>query len=409
MFGTQNFVAQIIWQKVFSPKNSARWFSEDHDYVVVYARNADSWTPNLLPQTAEMLARYKNPDNDLRGPWTSSDMAARNRYDAGLYPVQTPSGRIIDGPPRGSYWRISESRFEELKADGRIWWGADSSNVPRIKRFLSEVRVGKTPQTLWTYQEVGHTQDAKKTLLKYVPFENTENVLNSVKPVQLIQRILHLATNPQDGDIVLDFFSGSGTTAHAVLQQNAQDGGNRRIVAVQVRERLRIPEPTFDTILGMSLVRVRNVAPELANQPTLSNTKLDLGYRLLRVDTTNMENALRSPDETSQESLPALAASVKPNRSREDLLFQVLLDSGLELSLPIVREQIDGHDTFSVADSALVACFTDEVTDPLVRNLAERRPLRAVFLDAGFATDAARINAEQIFREVSPETEVRTI
>ncbi len=207
VFGEDNFVAQVIWQKVFSPKNSARWFSEDHDYILVYAKNRDSWTPNLLPQTEEMIARYKNPDNDTRGVWQSDNLTARNRYDAGLYSVKCPSGRIIGGPPKGSYWRVSEENFKKLDADKRIWWGADGNNMPRLKRFLTEVKQGKTPQTLWFYDEVGHTQDAKKALLKYVQFEETENVLNSVKPVELLQRALQLATSPYSADIVLDFFS----------------------------------------------------------------------------------------------------------------------------------------------------------------------------------------------------------
>ncbi|MDR2880357.1 MAG: site-specific DNA-methyltransferase, partial [Azoarcus sp.] len=180
VFGEDNFVAQIIWQKVYAPKNTADWFSEDHDYILVYAREKTHWRPQKLARTEEMEARYKNPDNDPRGPWKASDMSARNRYDAGIYSVTSPSGRAIAGPPMGMYWRFSEEKFKELDADKRIWWGADGGNVPAVKRFLSEVSNGRTPQTLWLYDEVGHTQDAKKTLLKYVQFKHTENVLNSV-------------------------------------------------------------------------------------------------------------------------------------------------------------------------------------------------------------------------------------
>ncbi|OAH60203.1 DNA methyltransferase [Dietzia cinnamea] len=403
IFGAKNFVAQIIWQKVFSPKNSAKWFSEDHDYILVYARNKESWYPRPLPRTAEMDARYQNPDNDPRGPWTSSDLAARNRYDAGLYSIETPSGRLIDGPPRGRYWGVSEARFKELDADARIWWGESGSNMPRLKRFLSEMDGGRTPQTLWTYSEVGHTQDAKRTLLKFVPFEHTENVLNSVKPVELIQRILQLATSPDSGNIVLDFFSGSGTTAHAVLAQNAADGGNRRFIAVQLHEPLPVPEPAFDSILGMSLERLRNVASELAGRTEAP----DIGYRLVRVDTTNMTDVLRSPDEIDQLSLQELVSSVKQGRSGEDLLFQVMLDWGLELTMEIAIEHIDGHEVFVVEDGALIACFDSQVRPELVRTIAEHGPMRAVFRDSSFATDDARINAEQVFREISPATDVK--
>jgi len=402
VFGGQNFVAQIIWQKVYAPKNSALWFSEDHDYILAVARDKQSWKPRQLPRTPEMEARYKNPDNDPRGPWKAENMTARNPYDAGVYPVTTPSGRVIAGPPRGRYWGISESKFKDLDADNRIWWGTDGNNAPAVKRFLTEVSGGRTPQTLWPYQEVGHTQDAKKTLLKYVPFEHTENVLNSVKPVELIQRVLQLATDPDGDDIVVDFFSGSGTTAHAVLKQNAEDGGRRRFIGVQVEEKLPLPEPTFDSILGMSLARVTNVAKELREQ--LGSTDSDLGYRLLSIDTTNMTDVLRTPDETGQQALAELENSVKPGRSSEDLLFQVLLDWGLELTMPIGVEKLEGHNVFVVEDDALIACFDSEVSTEVVRAIAKRKPLRAVFRDSGFASDDARINAEQIFREISPST-----
>ncbi len=407
IFGAQNFVAQIIWQKVYSPKNSALWFSEDHDYIVCYARNKARWAPQPLPRTEAMDARYKNPDNDPRGPWKSVDLSARNRYDAGIYAVTTPSGRLIPGPPTGRYWGISEVSFLELDADNRIWWGAQGDNAPAVKRFLSEVSGGRTPQTLWFYDEVGHTQDAKKTLLKYVTFEHTENVLNSVKPVELIQRILQLAGRPDDGDLVLDFFSGSGTTAHAVLKQNAEDGGNRRFIAVQIDEPLNRPEPSFNSILGMSLNRLRNVSAEI--RTTLNGDEQDLGYRLTRVDSSNLTDVQRTPEESSQDLLSELAPSVKLERSDEDLLFQVLLDWGLDLAAPIEIEDVGGRRVLSVDGDALIACFAEEVSDAVVKEIAQRRPLRAVFKDSGFSDDAARINAEQIFREVSPETEVRAI
>lgn len=209
--------------------------------------------------------------------------------------------------------------------------------MPSVKRFLSEVADGRTPQTLWPYQEVGHTQEAKKTLLEYVHFEHTENVLNTVKPVRLIQRILQLATDPVGDDIVLDFFSGSGTTAHAVLKQNAEDGGRRSFIAVQIDEPLPKPEPEFDSILGMSLARVRNVAKEINEAD--GESPHDVGHRLLAIDTTNMTDVARTPDETDQGLFPELVDSVKPGRTGEDLLFQVLIDRGLDLGSPFKRER----------------------------------------------------------------------
>jgi adenine-specific DNA-methyltransferase len=409
IFGAQNFVAQVIWQKVYSPKNSAQWFSADHDYILVFARNKASWQPRRLARTEAMEKRYRNPDDDPRGPWKPVDMSARNRYDAGVYSVTTPSGRVIDGPPTGRYWGISREKFEEYDADDRIWWGTDGENAPAIKRFLSEVADGRIPQTLWFYDDVGHTQDAKKMLLEYVPFEHTANVLNSVKPVALIRRVLQLATSPDQGDIIVDFFSGSGTTAHAVLSQNAEDGGNRRFIAVQIDEPLPIPEQSFDSILGMALTRIRNVAAGLRDDSAAVSDAVDLGFRVLRVDTTNMADVLRAPDDVTQEELGIYTESVKSSRTGEDLLFQVLLDWGLELAMPITSERIDDYQVFVVEGGALIACFEREIGPALVRTIASRQPLRAVFLDAGFVTDSDRINAEQIFAEVSPSTDVKAI
>lgn len=162
VFGEENFVATVIWQKVYSPKNSAKHLSEDHDYVLIYARRAEDWRPALLPRTEEMEARYDNPDNDPRGPWKPGDLSARNYYGAGTYAITCPSRRVIDGPPPGTYWRVSKEKFLEMDKDKRNWWGKDRNNVPAIKRFLSEVKQGRVPQTLWLYDEVGHTQEAKK-------------------------------------------------------------------------------------------------------------------------------------------------------------------------------------------------------------------------------------------------------
>lgn len=439
VFGEHNFVATIIWQKVYAPKNSAKWFSEDHDYILVFAKNKTLWQPNPLPRTEEMEQRYKNPDNDPRGPWKSSDLSARNPYDAGIYPIRCPSGRLIDGPPRGNYWRFSEAKFKDLDADNRIWWGEDGNNVPPIKRFLSEVSEGRTPQTLWFYKDVGHTQDAKKTLLKYVAFKHTENVLNSVKPVELLQRILLLATQPEEEAIVLDFFSGSASTGHAVFAQNQIDGGNRRFIGVQIAEPLTTPEPELETLFDMGRMRLRNVAAALREDQDSEDSSQPIGFRVLKVDTSNMKDVYYRPDEVKQSDLLDMVDNVKEDRTDEDLLFQVLVDWGVDLTLPIRRETITVRDeggrmrdegranssfspqpssfnphpssftVFFVDDNALVACFERGVTEELVKELAGHQPLRVVFRDNGFVSDAVKINVEQIFRQLSPVTEVKAL
>jgi adenine-specific DNA-methyltransferase len=230
IFGAENFVATCVWQKNYAPKGTAQFFSEDHDYVLVYAKDKKIWRPNLLERTEDMDARYSNTDNDKNGPWKSSDLSARNFYSEGTYSIVSPSGRVIDGPPPGNYWRVKESKFKEMDAEGRIWWGESGNNVPSIKRYLSEVKQGRTPQTLWFYDEVGHTQDAKKTLIEMGMLKGEESTITP-KPVALLERILELASHPDS--IVLDSFAGSGTTAHAVLKANAKDSGNRQFILVE--------------------------------------------------------------------------------------------------------------------------------------------------------------------------------
>lgn len=260
VFGSENFIDTIVWQKVYAPKSSARHFSASHDFLIVYGRNAESWTPGLLPRTAKADAQYSNPDNDPRGPWMSDNLTARNYYSKGSYEVVSPSGKTFKNPP-GTYWRISKERFEELDKDGRIWWGPDGNNVPRLKRFLSEVKQGLVPQTLWLYKDVGHTQEAKKELLAIVDFERNEDVLNTVKPTRLIRRILQVNTGADAGHVVVDFFAGSGSTGDAVIQQNREDGGNRRFVLAETGGH-------FDTITLQRVARALYAAEWKSGRPS---------------------------------------------------------------------------------------------------------------------------------------------
>ena len=238
IFGSTNFITTVLWQKVYSPKNSARHFSEDHDYIVVYAKNAETWKPNLVPRSEDQDSAYKNRDNDPRGDWKTSDLSARNPYSEGLYSVVCPSGRVINGPPTGRYWTISKDKFEACDTDKRIWWGKTGNSIPQLKRFLSEVKQGVVPQTMWFYGDVGHTQDAKKELLQLVEFPDSASVFVTPKPTRLIERILQIATSP--GDLVLDSFAGSGTTGHAVLKLNraTADQEPRRFILVEMEAKI---------------------------------------------------------------------------------------------------------------------------------------------------------------------------
>ncbi|MFZ1672308.1 MAG: site-specific DNA-methyltransferase, partial [Nitrospira sp.] len=254
----------------YSPKNSARHFSEDHDYIVVYAKNADVWKPNLVPRSEEQDSAYKNRDNDLRGAWKTSDLSARNFYSQGTYEIHCPSGRVIPHPPKGMYWRVSKEKFAELDQDKRIWWGKTGNSIPQLKRFLSEVKQGVVPQTMWFYGDVGHTQDAKKELLQLVEFPDSESVFVTPKPTRLIERIVQIATSP--GDLVLDSFAGSGTTGHAVLKLNQAmvDQAPRRFILVEIEAKIARQVTTE---------RVRRAASGYANTNGENVEALGGGFR----------------------------------------------------------------------------------------------------------------------------------
>ena len=407
VFGAENFVATVIWHKMDSPKNTAIHFSEDHDYILIYARRADIWRPNGLPRTEEMIARYKNPDNDPRGPWLLSDLAARNFYSQGRYSITTKTGRVIDGPPAGSYWRMSQEKFEELDRDNRIWWGESGDNRPGMKRFLSEVRDGVVPQTYWDWKDVGSTRNAKQELSALMSSLAGEDQFITPKPTKLLLRIVEVATSPTGNDVVVDFFGGSATTGHATMAANARDNGDRRFILVQ------FPEPTpsskYLSIAEMARKRLALAGEKIAAETPLSEAKLDLGLRAFKVDTSNMQDVYYTPDETQQQSLLDHVDNIKSDRTPEDLLFQVLLDWGVDLASPIASETIGGKQVFFVDGNALAACFDTGLTDEFVKQIAERKPLRAVFRDASYSSDAAKINVEQIFKLYSPETEVRCL
>lgn len=231
IFGPANFINNIIWQKKFSPQNDARYFSDNHDFVICYSKNKDSWNRNLLLRTETQNSRYKNLDNDARGVWTSGDVSVKTYSASNDYPITTPSGRIVN-PPAGYCWRFSKEKFSELISENRIWFGANGDNVPRFKRFLTDVQQGIVPLTIWMHEEVGHNQSAKQDLKKI--FDESSVPFETPKTTQLIEKIIQIASN--ENDIILDSFAGSGTTAHAVLNLNKQGGGNRKFILIEMED-----------------------------------------------------------------------------------------------------------------------------------------------------------------------------
>jgi adenine-specific DNA-methyltransferase len=408
VFGEENFVACVIWQKVFAPKNSARHFSEDHDYVIVYAKSADSWAPRLLPRSQEMEARYGNLDDDPRGAWASDNLTARNFYGAGTYPVICPSGRVIEGPPPGTYWRVSKAKFDELNADKRIWWGADGNNMPRLKRFLTDVQDGRVPQTLWTYDEVGHTQEAKKELIATVDFPNSDVVFDTPKPTRLLRRILQIATAPGSKDLVVDFFAGTGSTMDAVFQQNADDGGNRRCILVQLPEPLTGGESVGWTSIA-DITKARLVGAGKRQRAADAAKAGDVGFRVFKLDTSNIRAWNPNPADLNG-SLLANLEHIEPGRSNDDVLYEVLLKLGLDLCVPIEQQQIAGKSVHSIGEGALLACLDEHISvadaEPLALGMAQWREQQgtatettAVFRDSAFENDVAKSNLAAILEQ----------
>lgn len=381
-----------VWQKVFSPKNTAQYFSEDHDYVMSYARRKEAWKPTLLPRSAEADDRYSNPDGDPREQWTSGDLTARNYYAAGSYTVVGPTGKSLS-PVVGRYWTIREAKFRELDADNRIWWGPDKNGMPRLKRFLSEVKQGQVPQTLWKYQDVGHTQEAKQVLLECVHFENTENVLNSVKPPRLIQRMLQIATTPDGGDLILDFFAGSAVTAHATILQNSADGGNRRYVCVQFPEPLPKPETKLRKITDIGLERIRSVGNAITgtDQGTLNlDTLPDVGFRCYRLATSNFKiwNAdySASGEAAVAEQLRLHTDHVLPDRSQDDILIEILLKAGYPLTARVEPITVASQTVFAISDGNLIICLESPIHIETLRAAMARdpKPVQVICLDHAF-------------------------
>ena len=398
IFGCSNFVGTIIWERAFAPKNDAKYLSDSHDYVLVFAKTIDKFQIGLLPRSEEANARYKNPDNDPRGPWTADNMTVKT-YSANYdYEIVTPNGSVMS-PPNGRCWFTSKERMDKLIQENRVWFGETGGNMPRLKRFLSDVQQGMTATTIWKYTEVGHNQEGRQELKKL--FDN-KGYFDGPKPLRLISRILTIA-NLSANSIILDFFSGSATTAHAVMQLNAEDGGNRQYIMVQIPE--ETPEDSearkagYNTIPEIAKERIRRAGKKIKEESPLTTADLDTGFRVFRLDEGNYEDVKRSPKEFKQDQLDLFLNNIKADRNDLDLLFGCMLDWGVQLSLPMTQEVVDGKTIYTVNDGDLVACFAENVSEDVVKAMAEKMPLRVIFRDSCFAQDADKINIYETFKQ----------
>ncbi len=401
IFGGQNFVAQLIWERAYAPKNDARFISNSHDYVLMYARNLNSFVIGRLPRTEEANARYQNPDNDPRGVWKPSDMSVKTYNAACDYPITAPSGRVIE-PPAGRCWSLSKNVFLERLQDNRIYFGADGNSVPCIKRFLTELKYdGMAPTSIMFYKDVGHSQEGAKEVTKLLD----AGAFEGPKPVRLLTRLLTLA-NLRDDSIVLDFFSGSAATAHAIMQMNVDKGRHVKYVMVQLPESCdekgTAYKAGYKTICEIGKERIRRAAKKIAVENP--DAKFDGGFRVLKCDTSNMKDVYYSPADFNMNLLDLMADNIKEDRTPEDLLFQVMLDLGVELSSKIEETTIAGKKVFDVADGFLIACFDKNVNDETIKAIAQKQPYYFVMRDSSLANDSVATNFEQIFTTYSPDT-----
>ena len=407
IFGESNFIATLVWERAYSPKNDAKYISNSHDYVLMYAKSAANFVIGRLERTAEANARYSNPDNDPRGVWKPSDMSVKTYNAECDYSITTPSGRVVE-PPAGRCWRLSRNAFRERLQDNRIWFGSDGSSVPCIKRFITELKHdGMAPTSILFYKDVGHSQEGAQEV---VSLFGDKGVFDGPKPVRLLERLITLA-NLKEDSIVLDFFSGSATTAHAVMKKNVEKEKNCRFIMVQLPEEVsdKKKDQGYKNICEIGKERIRRAGAKIKEENPEKAQHLDTGFRVLKLDSSNMKDVFYSPKETSQLELFRYVDNVKDDRTSEDLLFQVMLELGATLDSKIEESVVDRKTIYNVADGYLVACFDQEVSDDVVKAIAKMQPTYAVLRDTSLANDATATNFEQIFKTYAPNTTTKIL
>lgn len=428
VFGEENFVAQFIWERAFAPKNDARFVSTSHDYIVMFAKSLQSFSIGRLRRSDETNERYKNPDNDPRGDWTSGDLSVKT-YNANTdYEIVTPSGRKVN-PPHGSCWRVSKERFKELVDDNRIWFGSDGDNVPRLKRFASEIKDGIVPISILYNKNVGHSQEGRQELKKLF---DDKGYFDGPKTVRLISHLLNIG-NTKDDDIVLDFFSGSATTAHAVMQLNAEDGGNRKFICVQLPEicdeKSEACKAGYKNICEIGKERIRRAGLNLMRQVTsgagnlkgegwgcgMPSTKeewdfaiqniLDVGFKVFKLDTSNLktwDNSIVAEDDMQllYDRMNGMIHRVKSDRSDMDMVCEIMLKLGVPLDCFVEKIEFNGKTAYTVGkDCLLLVCLAENVQPEDVETMAVYAPAKVIIARDSFADDTAMSNAHYILRD----------
>lgn len=411
VFGEDNFVANLIWEKKYSPANDAQWFSDNHDFILVYAKNKNNWHPQLLPRSDAQNDRYTNRDNDPRGVWKPADMTVKT-YSANYdYPITTPSGRIVY-PAKGRCWNTSKENFEQLVKDNRIWFGENGDNVPAVKKFLTEVKNGVVSLTIWGYEDVGHNQEGRQELKKIF---DDKGYFDGPKPVRLLNRILRVANLGQDS-IILDFFSGSATTAHAVMQLNAEDSGNRKFICVQLPEKTdeqsEAYKAGYTNICEIGKERIRRAGEKIKqdNKDKQGIENLDIGFKVFKLDSSNLVKWDNTPTTDVEEVKKRVQQSLfylVEGREDIDLVYEVMLKRGLPLTSTVEECVFDGVKAFFVnspSDKMLI-CL-DPVTISAVEKMAESTAEVCIFADRCFADANILSNTDEILKKKDKKVEM---
>ena len=412
VFGMQNFISQIVWEKRYTRSNNAKRFTTLTEPLLCYAKDAVIATDIKEKRNEKADSIYSNPDGDPRGEWTSVSYvnpATKDQRPNLVYPLLNPyTGATVEHPTNA--WKYEKATYERHVQENRLYWGKSGENIyPRLKKFLSEMDGGMVPVDLWRQEDTGTTDQASKELESLLG----RKIFDFPKPKELIIRIISLIINGDYGkdSIILDFFSGSATTAHAVMQLNAEDGGHRKFIMVQLPEKTdeksEAYKAGYTNICEIGKERIRRAAKKIAEEHP--DTKFDGGFRVLKLDDTNMKDVYYAPANYEQNLLDMFESNIKEDRTDLDLLFGCLLEWGLPLSLPYSSEQMEGCTVHNYNDGDLIACFDENIPDSVIKTIAKRQPLRAVFRDSSFASSPSKINVTQIFKELAPDTSVKVL
>ncbi len=414
IFGENNLLAQVIWERAYAPINLKKNFSESHDFILVYTKNIDGLESNGIPRSDSQDNLYTNPDNDPRGPWQSDNFSVGPAVEKNIYEITTPSGRRVL-PPDGYSWRFSKEKLKNLLSENKVWFGENGNNVPRYKRFLSEVKQGITPMTIWKYEDVGHSQSATQYLKKLM---NDKSYFTYPKPVDLIKRCIELYSD--NDSIILDFFSGSSTTAEAVMKKNAEDSGIRRFIMVQLPELLEEISTGYKdgyrTIADIAAERINRAGEKIIDEnPELADT-LDIGFKYLELDKSNIQE-WNTDFENLEDDLDLFADIFVEGRSELDVVYEIMLKNGLELTLPVSTFELDGKNVYDIGYGAQFICLADGIDMSIAEGIIAKRDdyddqmvSGVVLKDSGFEDDAMKLNVIQRLADANfAEESIQTI